>query len=284
MSPSDRDRPKTCQADGAPIGSRRRYLGALTTGLTAGVAGCVDARLARGARAELPKRASKRASSSNPTSVHHFVRKAGEPDDPFDPPPLAPKPDSSDLLAERRAGNPVDDGTEVGALDGDLGQLTWERFSAVEGDVDVKCLREGTHVSLHLRNLVPKALYTAWSVVFAEDDDGQGFIDDRDLGVAFQNLAGFGPLGPPDGSENTFRASGGGEGQSTTIQPGGPLGAAGTIEDCALEEFEWHVVVGFHLDGETHGSQFDDPESPGAAVEQAAFVFENGTESEQPLE
>lgn len=128
--------------------------------------------------------------------------------------------------------------------------------------------------------MIPKALYTAWSVVFVKDDEGRGFIDDRNLARAFKNLSGFGPLGPPDGSENAFRASRSGEGQVSTIQPGGPLGAAGSIDSCALEEFEWHIVVGFHLDGQTHGSFFDDPDNPGAAVEQVVFIFGKGFESE----
>lgn len=274
MSRRDRLEATTGTADGTASASRRRYLLALGTGLTTSVAGCTGADPV--GRASGRGGAPKRASSSNLVPVHHFVREAGQPDDPFDPPPVAPKPDPDDHLAERRVGHPVDDGTDVDAVDGDLGQLTWEQFSAVRGRIDVKCLEKGTHVSLHVRNLVPEALYTAWSVVFAEDDQGRGFIDDRDLGVAFQNLDGFGPLGPSDGSENAFRASESGEGQVATIQPGGPLGASGTIDACALEEFEWHVVVGFHLDGQTHGSHFDDPNNPGAAVEQAAFVFRNG--------
>lgn len=276
MSHRDMAEPTTRIDNGTIVANRRRVLTAMGAGLTAGVAGCSGGTPIGSARAAPPTR----ASSSNVIPIHHFVRADGKPDDPFNPPPLAPKPDVNDLLEERQAGHPVDDGTDVDTVDGDLGQLTWEQFSAVEGDIDVTCVRKGTHVSLHLRNLVPKGLYTAWSVVFAEDEHGRGFIDDRNLGVAVQNLAGYGPLGSADGSENAFRASRSGEGQVTTIQPGGPLGVSGTIEACALDEFEWHVIVGLHLDGQTHGSHFDDLENPGAAVEQAGFVFTHGNASD----
>jgi hypothetical protein len=275
MSHRDTTEPTARIDDGTPVMNRRRFLAAMGAGLTAGVAGCSGVTPIGSVRGAPPKR----ASSSNVVPIHHFVRTDGEPDGPFDPPPLAPKPDAGDLLEERRAGHPVDDGTDVDAVDGDLGQLTWKQFSAVEGYIDVTCVRKGTHVSLHMRNLVSKGLYTAWSVVFAEDENGRGFIDDRDLSVAIQNLDGFGPLGPSDGSENAFRASRSGEGQVTTIQPGGPLGVSGSIDSCALDESEWHVIVGLHLDGQTHGSHFDDPDNPGASVEQAGFVFTNGNPS-----
>jgi len=215
-------------------------------------------------------------SRSDIMPIHNFVRKADEPDQPFDPPPLAPPPEDEDRLVERCSGNPVDDGTDPSSVDGDLGQLTWEQFSAVEGDIDVVCVEDGTDVSLQLQNLVPNGVYTVWSVVFEADDEERGFIDDRNLEVALQNLAGFGPLGPPDGSENVFEADDNGEGELSTTQPGGDLGAEGSIEGCALGEFEWHVVVGLHLDGETYGSYFDNPDDPGVAVEQAGFVFTNG--------
>jgi hypothetical protein len=257
-------------AEDRPRVHRRRYLGVLGTGLALGSMGVGGAAAVGPGRGGPPEHAS--SGKLHPASL--FVRPAGTAEQE----PRAPAPSGDDLLVERRAGHPVDDGTDPDVVDGDLGQLTWERFAAVEGRIRVKCLTEGTHVSMHLRNLVPNGVYTAWTVLFGPPgfDGGTRLIGEPGGEGALGNVVGFGPLGPADGSENAFRASASGEGQVSTIQPGGPLGAAGAVEQCALEEFEWHVIVGLHLDGRTHGRLFDDPESPGSAVEQAAFVFSGG--------
>lgn len=209
------------------------------------------------------------AESKNIVPVHHFVRPEGTAEDE----PVAPMPAGDDLLVERTQGLPVDDGTDPDAVDGDLGLLTWNQFSDIEGRVRLKCLEKGTHVSLHLRGLVPGALYTAWVVVF----DDPGFIDTRDLRTLGQHLAGFAPLGKNDGSENVFRPSATGEAQITAIDrpapwPNGP--AANTdreSEHCLLDEYELHIIGGYHLDGQNQGSQF----RPNA-VEQFAFIAKNG--------
>lgn len=104
--------------------------------------------------------------------------------------PGSPKPEDDDLLVERAAGNPVDDGFDL-SLDGD--QLTWCEFSNVNGKLTVEGSEEGTHVELEVRGLVPRSLYTVWNVVF----DEPGFVDDRDPNVAFEHLSGVGPLGAP---------------------------------------------------------------------------------------
>lgn len=183
--------------------------------------------------------------------------------------PGSPKPDDDDLLVERVAGNPVDDGFDI---DPDGEQLTWAEFSDVGGKIKVDGTEEGTHVELEVSGLVPRSLYTIWNVVFAEP----GFVDDRDHEVATEHVKGAGPLGAQDGSENVFLSSDTGERTLSATTPGGELGAFGMIEDCALDEFEWHVIGALHLDGKTHGRVPDDPESPGTLAEQFAFIFQEG--------
>lgn len=134
--------------------------------------------------------------TENIVPVHHFVRAEGANDgeSPFEA-PTPPRPDPDDLLVERVQNLPVDDGTDPDVVDGVMGQLTWAQFSDVDGRMRLKCLEKGTHVSMHLRGLVPRALYTVWVVVFDEDDHGRGFIDDRNLATATRNIVGWAPLG-----------------------------------------------------------------------------------------
>lgn len=223
--------------------------------------------------------------SNNIIPVHQFVRAKGAADgdpsddipDPFQD-PTPPKPADEDLLVERFQDLPVDDGTDPTVVDGEMGQLTWGQFRDVEGRIRVKCLENGTHVSLHLSGLVPKALYTVWVVVFEEP----GFVHDRNLGVAVQNMVGFAPLGTNDGSENGFRPSASSEGQVTAIdEPArfpmgniGPMGSRGGgdgTRNCLLDHFEFHFVGGYHLDDENQGSSF----RPNA-VEQFGFIAKDG--------
>lgn len=216
--------------------------------------------------------------TENIVSVHYFVRAEGTDDgeSPFEA-PTPPKPEADELLVERFQDLPVDDGTDPDAVDGEMGQLTWGQFRGVEGRMKLKCLEKGTHVSMHLSGLVPRALYTVWVVVFDEDDKGRGFIDDRNLATATKNIVGWAPLGKNDGSENVFRPSASDEAQLTAIDrpdtwPNGPAAGTGRkSEKCLLDEFEVHFVGGFHLDDETQGSQF----RPNA-VEQFAFIAKDG--------
>lgn len=249
--------------------------------LKAGVA--VSSGLAFGGTAIGTAGAIRKDESENIVPVHHFVRAKGAADgdpsndipDPFED-PTPPVPDDGDPLVERFQALPVDDGTDPDAVDGEMGQLTWGQFRDVEGRITLKCLEKGTHVSMHLSGLVPKALYTAWVVVFADP----GFIPDRNLDTALRNMVGFAPLGTDDGSENVFRASASGEGQVTAIEnpstfPEGNEGpawkpGAGT-KQCLLDHFEVHIVGGYHLDDQNRGAQF----RPNA-VEQFAFIAKDG--------
>ena len=247
-----------------------RVIGEITrrNALKGGIA--ISSGLAFGGPAIGTAGALRKTETENIIPVDLFVR----PEDTADQEPTPPTPTDDDLLVERTQGLPVDDGTDPGSVDGEMGQLRWSQFSDIEGRLRLKCLRKGTHVSMHLSGLVPKALYTAWVVVF----DEPGFDPDtRDIATATENIVGWAPLGKNDGSENVFRPSASGEAQVTAINrpdtwPNGP--AAGTdreSERCLLDEYEVHFIGGWHLDDETHGPQF----RPNA-VEQFAFVALEG--------
>jgi hypothetical protein len=181
--------------------------------------------------------------------------------------PVAAEP--STPLYYRRTGLPI--------LGPDGHHVTAEEFSAVRGSISVKCLASGTQVSLHLRNLIPKATYRIWLLTFKEP----GF----DLGPPpdFSNLIGEGALGPNDRSRNTFKASTTGEGQITRIHPAGRLSetlpeppfANEPVGACLLtDEFEWHVVAAFQQPGQPGGEDVGTPALfPGTAVEHFTFNF-----------
>lgn len=197
------------------------------------------------------------AKSETIVPVHHFLR-AHTDDEP------SAIPDATDKIVERREGNPIDEGTDADERDGHW--LSWGEFSDITGEIKVTCVSGGTRVKLEVAGLIPGGLHTGWNVVFEEP----GFNDTRDLSKAFENLVGVGPLGAPDGSDSVFRADDDGRAELVATTPGGDLGTFGTIEDCALDEFEWHVVGDVKLDGETYGSV---PGPAGAHVEQFAFIF-----------
>jgi len=140
-------------------------------------------------------------------------------------------------------------------------QITLAEFAAVEGTASVQCLASGTQVSLQLRNLIPSGVYTIWNVVFK----APGFDP------TFANLSGLGAAGGAGGTQNVISASAGGEGSLTVTTSAGPLSAQGSIGACALtDEFEWHVVGAYHIDGQSHGPT---PGPDGTAVEQFGFIF-----------
>jgi hypothetical protein len=174
---------------------------------------------------------------SDSATAHHF-------------PPFAP----STLLYEARAGNPI--------LAPDGHQVTYGDFTAVTGRATAQCLTQGTHVVLKLQGLIPRGVYTIWSLTFR----APGFDP------SFANLIGLGALGDADGSENSFRASESGEGALSALVNAGPLSVFGAIGACGLDEFEWHVVGAYHIDGQTHGAT---PGPDGTQVEQFAFIVKH---------
>jgi hypothetical protein len=177
--------------------------------------------------------------------------------------------DPSTLLYYRRTGLPI--------LAPDGHHVTAGEFSAVRGSIQVRCVESGTHVSMHLRDLIPHATYRVWLLTFGEPGFHIGPPPD------FSNLTGEGALGPADRSRNTFTASATGEGQITRIHPAGPLSE--TVPEppftnepagrCLLtDEFEWHVVAAFQQPGQPAGQDVGPPALfPETAVEQFTFIF-----------
>jgi hypothetical protein len=140
-------------------------------------------------------------------------------------------------------------------------QITMAEFAAVEGSAAVRCVARGTEVTLQLRNLIPNGVYTIWNVVFK----APGFDP------TFANMIGLGALGSPGGTQNVFRASGIGDASLSATTSAGPLSMQGSIGACALtDEFEWHVVGAYHIDGQSHGASLG---PDGTAVEQFGFIF-----------
>jgi len=125
-------------------------------------------------------------------------------------------------------------------------QVTWGEWTDVEGRAAVKCINQGSHVVAHFSGLIPNGQYTCWIVAF----DAPGFT-----GTSLANAFTFGPLGTQDGAENGFVASADGEGQISGILPPGPMTIIHTrdFDGCLTDEFEFHVAIAYHGDGQTHG-------------------------------
>ncbi len=158
-------------------------------------------------------------------------------------------------LFEARQHNPI--------LAPDGHQVTLAEFTAVTGYVSAQCLNNGTHVTLHLRNLIAKGVYTVWNLVFKA----------RGFEPTFANLIGLGAIGTSSGTQNAFRASASGEGDISASTPPGSLSVFGSIGACALtDSFEWHLVGAYHIDGQSHGASLG---PDGTAVEQFGFIFKN---------
>lgn len=167
--------------------------------------------------------------------------------------------DPTDLVYEIRKQNPV--------IAPDGHQLTFAEFSSVRGRADIQCQTNAVEVELSLTGLIPNGVYTIWNVVF--DDPGMDPTDPM-LG-----LDGLGAAGKGDGSDNAFTASATGKATITVRSPGGNLSMVQNtpMGDCPLtENFEWHVVGAYHIDGKTHGSNLG---PDGTAIEQFGFIFKN---------
>lgn len=142
-------------------------------------------------------------------------------------------------------------------------QVTWGEFSAVEGRADAQCTDSGTQVTLTLTGLIPNGVYTIWNASF----EAPGF-DPTD---AMLGIDGLGAAGKGDGSDNAFTASPTGTASITILSPGGDLSLFGNIGACSLvDDFEWHVVGAYHIDGETYGPLIG---PDGTYVEQFGFAF-----------
>ncbi len=145
--------------------------------------------------------------------------------------------------------------------------VTLGEYNTVEGRAQIKCLSNGTHVTLNLSNLIPNGTYTIWTLTF----QAPGF--DGTLASLFANLTGVGAFGLSDGSANTFVASASGKGQITRIVTAGNLSEFGSIGSCVLsDEFEVHFIGAYHLDGNTYGPT---PGPDGSYIEHFGFIFKN---------
>ena len=173
-----------------------------------------------------------------------------------------PASDETPLIEDRK-NNPI--------LAPDGHQVTLGEFNDVTGEVKARCDNDGTHLKLHLEGLISDGVYTIWNVTFkAPGWDGtlEGFMT---------NLIGLGPVGPNDGSENSFTADDDGEADINVTTPAGSLAGPGTtqsfgsIAQCAVsQEAEWHIVGAYHLDNQTHGPDLG---PDGTAVEQFGFIL-----------
>jgi hypothetical protein len=136
-------------------------------------------------------------------------------------------------------------------------QLTWGEYKNVQARAEAQCQGDGTHVVIHLSGLIPKGTYTIWTLVFTGPFPA-GPIDGKPF--PFGNLAGIGPLGTSDGSENSFQASDSGEGEitafmaPTALASGPPFAPYYDLTGCLLNEVEFHLVGVYHSDGMTYGS------------------------------
>ena len=131
--------------------------------------------------------------------------------------------------------------TLVTAPDGH--QVTLGEFNKVSGYAEIKCTNSGTHVVIHLSGLLPKGVYTFWTVTFKSP----GF----DWTTA--NVIGIGAMGPTDGSKNSFTASANGTASLSTIIPSGSLSVVGSVGDCLSSEYQIQLWGVYHMDGLTHG-------------------------------
>ncbi len=166
---------------------------------------------------------------------------------------------NSDLLFENRTHAPV--------IAPDGHQVTWGEFSAVQGHISVECRDEGTYYNLRVSNLIPDGVYTIWNVTVK----APGF-DPSNTAEMF-NITGIGAAGRGDGTDNTLVASPDGTIEISLTSPGGALSMFGNIGNCALtDEFEFHVVGTYHIDGKTYGPDLG---PDGTVAEQFGFIFKN---------
>jgi len=148
--------------------------------------------------------------------------------------------------------------TLVTAPDGH--QVTLGEFNKVSGYAEIKCINTGTHVVIHLSGLLPKGVYTIWTVTFKSP----GF--DWTTG----NVIGVGALGATDGSKNSFTASADGTASLSAIVPSGSLSAFGSVSNCLSSEYQVQLWGAYHMDGLTHGAT---PGDDATWVEQFVFQF-----------
>lgn len=162
-----------------------------------------------------------------------------------------------DLLYEVRKHEPV--------IAPDGHQVTWGEFSNIQGSASVKCTEKGTQATIIVSGLIPNGVYTIWNVTVK----APGF----DPSMADFNITGIGAAGDGNGKDNVVTASPNGTITISTESPGGNLSMFGQIGPCSLsDEFEWHLVGSYHIDGKTYGQDLG---PDGTVAEQFGFIFQN---------
>jgi hypothetical protein len=124
-----------------------------------------------------------------------------------------PPVDPETPLYESRGGQPI--------LAPDGHHVTLGEFDMVMGRADVRCVRSGTHVVIHLMGLIPNGVYTLWIRVY---DEGGNFY-------------GGGAAGKP------FTASASGNGTLSAIIPAGDLSVMGAVGSCLLTEYRRYISM-----------------------------------------
>jgi len=119
-------------------------------------------------------------------------------------------------------------------------QVTWGEWRKIEGWVRTKCVDKGSHVTLHVRNALPNAVYTAW--------------------MAFPDVAGPATAGGnPEGTDNVFTTSAAGEGALSFIRPAEGF-PAGKNPACLYSSTSAvHLILDYHMDSQSHGPGPGDP-------------------------
>jgi hypothetical protein len=128
--------------------------------------------------------------------------------------------------------------------------VTLGEWIQANGNVSLQCTKKGTEITAEFTGLIPNAVYSVWIVVWGP---GPAKPDGS-------NLIGVGPVGASDGSQNHFVSSATGTGGVSAITPAETLPEiAYAIGNCLLSNDdpnigEVDIAVGYHLDGQTHGS------------------------------
>jgi hypothetical protein len=148
-------------------------------------------------------------------------------------------------------------GTPLLAPDGH--HITWgEWFQAglsTESVTSVKCVSQGTHVTVEATDLIPNALYTVW--IFTVATPTSPLSAGR-----LPNALGQG--------KNHFTTDETGAGTFNAIAPGGPLSINGQIPNCLLDNPIFVIQLAYHSDGQLYGPV---PGPAGVTLDHINFVF-----------
>jgi hypothetical protein len=146
-------------------------------------------------------------------------------------------------------------------------RVTLGEWIQANGNVSLRCSKKGTEVAAEFSGLLPNAVYSVWILVWGP---GPAKPDGS-------NLIGVGPVGAIDGSQNHFVSSDTGTGGVSALTPAEILPEIPyPISACLLSDAdpnigEVDIAVGYHLDGQTHGS-YSSPD-PCAFALQLGFAF-----------